>query len=47
MQRLQSQAADCQMNSELPDFLSGIFKRAVAAGIGEEDLAALIKVLRA
>ncbi len=25
---------------------SGIFKRAVAAGIGEEDLAALIKVLR-
>ena len=34
------------MNSELPDFLSGVFKRALAAGYGEEDLAALIKVLR-
>ena len=47
VQRLQSQADDRQMNRELPDFLSGIFKRAIAAGIGEEDLAALIKVLRA
>ena len=34
------------MNRELPDFLSGIFNRALAAGLGEEDLAALIKVLR-
>ena len=46
IQRIQSQARDTQMNSELPDFLSSIFKRAGAAGYGEEDLAALIKVLR-
>lgn len=44
--RLGSQARDAEMNSELPDFLSGIYQRAVAAGHGEEDLAALIKVLR-
>ncbi len=45
-QRLQAQALDAEINSEIPDFISGIFKRAVAAGHGEEDLAALIKVLR-
>lgn len=46
VQRLQTQARDTEMNCELPDFISNIFKRAVASGIGEEDLAALIKVLR-
>lgn len=46
VQRLQSQARDAGMNSEVPDFLSAIFKRAVALGHGEEDVAALIKVLR-
>lgn len=46
IQRLQAQARDAGMSSEFPDNISGIFKRAVAAGIGEEDLAALIKVLR-
>ena len=46
IQRLQSQARDAGMSSEFPDNISGIFKRAIAAGIGEEDLAALIKVLR-
>ncbi len=34
------------MNGELPDYLSSLYKRAVAAGHGEEDIAALIKVLR-
>lgn len=46
IQRLQSQARDAGMSSEFPDNISGIFKCAIAAGIGEEDLAALIKVLR-
>ncbi len=46
VQRLQTQARDAGMNYELPDFISSIFKRAVAAGHGEEDVAALIKVLR-
>ena len=47
VQRLQSQARDADMSREFPDNISGIFKRALAAGYGEEDLAALIKVLRA
>lgn len=46
VERLQSQARDAGMTCELPDFLSRLFKRAVAAGHGEEDLAALIKALR-
>ena len=46
IQRLQAQARDAGMSSEFPDNISSIFKRALAAGIGEEDLAALIKVLR-
>lgn len=46
VQRLKAQAHDVNMNSELPDFFSSIFNRAVAAGHGEEDVAALIKVLR-
>ena len=45
-QRLQAQARDAEMNSELPDFVSSIFKRAMSSGLGEEDLAALIKVFR-
>ena len=46
VQRLQSQARDAKMSSEFPDNISGIFNRAIAAGHGEEDLAALIKALR-
>ena len=46
VQRLQTQASDAEMNSELPNFMSGIFKRAIAAGYGEEDVAALTKMLR-
>lgn len=46
IQRLQSQARGADISSEFPDNISGIFKRAVAAGIGEEDLAALVKMLR-
>ena len=46
VQRLQSQARDAKMSSEFPDNISGIFNRAIAAGHGEEDLAALVKVLR-
>jgi 3-hydroxyisobutyrate dehydrogenase-like beta-hydroxyacid dehydrogenase len=46
IQRLQFQARDAGMSSEFPDNISGIFNRAIAAGHGEEDLAALVKVLR-
>ena len=46
LQRLQSQARDAGINCEIPDFVSGLFKKAIMAGHGEEDVAALIKVLR-
>lgn len=47
LQRIQNQARDAKIKSEVPDFISGILNRAiVAGGHGEEDIAALIKVLR-
>ena len=46
IKRIQSQARDAGISSEFPDNISGVFKRAIAAGYGEEDLAALIKVLQ-
>ncbi len=46
VRRLQVQAGDAGINAELPNFLAGIYQRAVEAGYGEEDIAALIKVLR-
>ena len=45
-QRLQTQARDAEISSEFPNFISGMFKRAIAAGYGEEDVAALVKALR-
>jgi 3-hydroxyisobutyrate dehydrogenase-like beta-hydroxyacid dehydrogenase len=47
VQRMQSQARDAGINGDMPNFLGGLFKRAIVAGLGEEDIAALIKVLRA
>lgn len=46
LQRIQGQAADAAINSEIPDLISRLFKRAIAAGYGDEDVAAVIKVLR-
>jgi len=44
--RIRTQAHDTGINSEIPEFISRMLKRAVSAGYGEEDIAALIKVLR-
>ena len=44
--RIQKQAKDAGINSEVPDFISGLFKRAIAAGYGQEDVASVIKVMR-
>ena len=44
--RLQDQARDAGINSELPDLLMSWLKRAIAAGYGGQDSAAVIKVLR-
>ena len=46
VRRLQIQAGDAGIDSGLPDFLAGVYTRALEAGHGEEDIAALIKVLR-
>ena len=40
-----SHAIETETNSELPIFLSKIYQRGVDAGFGEEDKAALVKVL--
>jgi 3-hydroxyisobutyrate dehydrogenase-like beta-hydroxyacid dehydrogenase len=46
LQRVQSQAQDTGINSEIPDLISSLFKRAIAAGYGEEHIASIIKVMR-
>lgn len=46
LQRVQRHAHDAGINCEIPDFAAGLFKRAIAMGHAEEDVAALIKVLR-
>jgi len=46
LQRIQSQADDTGINSEIPGLISSLFKRAIAAGYGEEDVASIIKVMR-
>lgn len=46
LERIQMQARDTGINCEIPDFVSRLLKRAILAGYGEEDFAALIKVLK-
>ena len=40
------QAREARINSEFPTFGLGLFKKAMAAGHAEEEVAVLIKVLR-
>ena len=40
------QARDAGINGEFPDFAANILSRAMHAGYGSEDVAALVKVLR-
>jgi 3-hydroxyisobutyrate dehydrogenase-like beta-hydroxyacid dehydrogenase len=46
LQRIQAQAHDAGISCEVPDFISSLFKRAISAGYGQEDVAAIVKVLR-
>lgn len=46
LQGIQRQAFDAGINREFPEFMSRLFKRAIDVGRGEEDVAALVKVLR-
>jgi 3-hydroxyisobutyrate dehydrogenase-like beta-hydroxyacid dehydrogenase len=46
LERIQDHAHDVGINREVPDFVMGILKRAIAAGHGREHVAALSKVLK-
>ncbi|KAL1914155.1 uncharacterized protein VTP21DRAFT_10812 [Calcarisporiella thermophila] len=43
---IKKQAQEAKINSEVPTFIQGIFKKALAAGYGDEEVGAVIKVLR-
>ena len=47
LQGIQRQALDGGTNGEFPEFMSDLFRRASEAGCGEQDVTALVKVLRA
>ena len=46
IQLIQDHANFNDMNSEIPDFFSHLFNQALKSGFGEEDVAAIVKVLR-
>jgi 3-hydroxyisobutyrate dehydrogenase-like beta-hydroxyacid dehydrogenase len=45
-QRIAKAARDSGINDEIPSFVAGLFERAQQAGYGDEEIAALIKILR-
>jgi 3-hydroxyisobutyrate dehydrogenase-like beta-hydroxyacid dehydrogenase len=46
LKAVQQQARSAGIDSSIPDFIAGYFERAVSAGYENEDVAALVKVLR-
>lgn len=46
IRRIQAQARDSGSSQQLPDFLAGVFKKAMGLGHGDSDIAALTEVLR-
>ena len=46
LRRIRDQARDAHINSDIPDFVASILDRAEAAGLGQEHVAAMVKVLR-
>lgn len=46
VQLMQDHARTSGINDEVPNFVSKLFKRTMALGYGEEDVAALVKALR-
>lgn len=47
MERILGQALDAEITTEFPKFATRLFRRALVAGYGQEEVASLIKVLRA
>ncbi|MHA1151865.1 MAG: NAD(P)-dependent oxidoreductase [Alphaproteobacteria bacterium] len=46
LQRIRTQGEDAGINTDFPDLVSSLFEKAVDAGYGEENVMALVKVLR-
>ncbi|MGR3660326.1 MAG: NAD(P)-dependent oxidoreductase [Paracoccaceae bacterium] len=46
LRRIQQQGVDANINTEFPDFVAGIFKKAIDAGYGQENVMSLYKVLQ-
>ena len=46
LQRIRQQGIDAGISTEIPDFVAGFFDKAVDAGLGEENVMALVKVLQ-
>jgi hypothetical protein len=42
--RIQTQACDARISSDIPDFMVAIFKRAIGLGFGNQDIAAIFEV---
>jgi hypothetical protein len=45
LERIRQQGVDAGINREIPDFIASLFKKAVDAGYGEQNVMSLIKVL--
>jgi 3-hydroxyisobutyrate dehydrogenase-like beta-hydroxyacid dehydrogenase len=45
LERIRQQGVDAGINTEIPDFIASLFKKAVDAGYGEQNVMSLIKVL--
>lgn len=45
LERIRQQGVDADINTEIPDFIASLFKKAVDAGYGEQNVMSLIKVL--
>ena len=46
LQHIQTQGRDAGINTDFPDYVDSLFKKAVDAGYGNEHVMALVKVLR-
>ena len=46
LQRIRTQGVDAGINTDFPDLASRLFEKAVDAGYGQENVMALVKVLR-
>ena len=46
LQRIQAQGQDAGINTDFPDYVDGLLRKAVDAGYGEEHVTAMVKTLR-